>query len=210
MLVLEKAGHRPRVYIGSSTSASQGIRQRLQQYDLGILTLRYVEDAQTKGYTITHKAILCWMPKPTAAFVPVNRLLFVALEATFPYIFWAKRTTRNYGLPHICPWNRNHSEYDGLCSHCSSNEQIDGKFDLTAEQLEAHAIEKEQKRLEMKAENATNWHYKQMANDYDKYIGGAHERVAKSRANHPQRNALYQASCVKKALAEKDLSLQAL
>lgn len=109
----------------------------------------------------------------------------------------------DYGVGHICLWDRHTLEYDGLCSHCCLNETILGDFDLTAEQLEDQAIEKEQKRLEMKAEQATNYHYKQMVDNYDEYIGEAGRRVAKSRANNPGRNATYQANCIKKATSEK-------
>lgn len=202
--VMEKPGCRPKVYVGSATSAQQGMRQSLQQYDLGLMLPQYVEDALDEGYTITHKGLLCWMPRPIASLVPVNRLLFVALEAAFTYMFWATRSrVIDYGMGHICLWDRHTLEYDGLCSHCCLNEAILGDFDLTAEQLEDQAIEKEQKRLEMKAEQATNYHYKQMVDNYDEYIGKAGRRVAKSRANNPGRNATYQANCIKKATSEK-------
>ena len=204
VIVMEKPGCRPRLNIGSATSASQGIRQRFQQYDLGLMSPRWVADALEKGYTITHKSPLCWMPKPTAALVPINRLLFVALEATFAYMFWAMRArTGKYGMAHICPCDPDTLEHDGLCSHCSLNERILGDFDLTAEQLEAQASEKEQKRLEMKAKNATNHHYKQMEENYDEYIGQAGLRKAKSRANNPGQDAHHQAKRVRKALDEK-------
>jgi hypothetical protein len=53
----------------------------------------------------------------------LHRLMFVALEATFTYIFWAMRTiSKDYGMAHICLWDRNTLEDDGLCSHspCTS------------------------------------------------------------------------------------------
>ncbi|RMZ88796.1 hypothetical protein DV736_g3972, partial [Chaetothyriales sp. CBS 134916] len=46
-------------------------------------------------------------------------------------------------------------------------------FDLSAEQLEAQAIEKEQKHVTLKSQNAANLHYKQMDRNYDEYIGQA-------------------------------------
>ena len=90
-----------------------------------------------------------------------------------------------------------------MCSHCALNEGYRGDFDLSPEQLEAQAIEKEQKRLELKAENATNWHYKQMAENYDEYIGGAHARVAKSRALNPEMHRQTEAARKQKAMDNK-------
>jgi hypothetical protein len=55
----------------------------------------------------------------------------------------------------------------------------------------------------MKAENATNYHYKQMAENYDEYITQSNARVAKSIANNPDRDAQHQANQVAKALDEK-------
>jgi hypothetical protein len=78
-----------------------------------------------------------------------------------------------------------------------------GDFNLSAEQLEAQAIGKEEKRTQMKSGNATNWHYKQMATNYDGYIGQATERVQRSRANHPGRDANHQARRIEQAKAEK-------
>ena len=160
---MEKPSYRPRIYIGSKTSASQVASQRFQQYELGLLLPHYVEAALEEDYKITHKGLLCCIPKPAAALVSVNRLLFLALEATFAYVFWAMKThTGTYGVSHICLWDRDTLEYDGLCSHSALNEGIRGDFNLIAEQLEAQAIEKEQKRLALNAENATNHHFKQM------------------------------------------------
>ena len=195
---------RPRVYTGSATSASQGVRQRWQQYDLGLLLPQYIEEALNEEYEITHKGLLCQMIKPQAASVPVNRLLFLTLEATFAYLFWTMRgITRTWGMGHICPWDRSLLEYDGLCSHCSLNEGIHDDFDLTAEQLEAQAVDKEQKRRALKADNATNHHFKQMAENYDEYIGQSGERVARSRANNPGRDARHQVNRISKALDKK-------
>lgn len=203
-IVLEKPSCQSRVYIGSGTNTSGGVCARLKQYDDGLLLPRYTESSLNEGFTIIHKGLLCWIPKPTAAKRPVNRLLFFALEATFTYIFWAmKAFTRDYGMAYICLWDHNTLEYNGCCSHCALNEAIIGDFHLSAEELETQAIEKEQKRLAMKAENAMNHHYKQMATNYDEYIGEAGTRVARSRANNPGRDRVLQANRIEKAEATK-------
>jgi hypothetical protein len=148
VIVMEKPSSRPRLYIGSATSALQGIRQRFQQYDLGLLLSQYVEGALEEDYTITHKGLLCWISKPAAALIPATRLLFIALETTSTYIFWAIKTTAGTrGMIHICLWDRDTLENDGVRSHCSINEGIHGDFDLTAEQLEAKPLRRSRNAL---------------------------------------------------------------
>ena len=110
VIVMEKPGYRPKVYIGSGTSAEQGCRQRLQQYENGTNLPQYIAEALEDGYEITHKGLLCWIARPTAVLVPIYRLLFIILEATFAYIFWTMRTFKGtYGMLHICLWDRNAS-----------------------------------------------------------------------------------------------------
>ncbi|KAL8866510.1 MAG: hypothetical protein Q9198_008859 [Flavoplaca austrocitrina] len=193
-IVLEKLGFRPKRYAGSGTSAHQGVHHRFWQYDNGEVLPFHVEKALDDGWVITHKGMLCWIPIPAASFVPVRRILFVALESTLAYLLSAMMDdTRNHVLKNIGLWDRDSLEYDGLCSHCSLNEAILGEFDLDDEQLEELAREKEQKRVELKSENNSSWHYKQMAENYDDYIVKSTERVSRSRANNPGRDAKRQA-----------------
>jgi hypothetical protein len=89
LLTLEKSGCRPKIYIGSGTGRN-GVRERLKQYDhRGIYTPNYVAKALDAGYVITHKGLLCWAPIPPAGMVPLLRVLFITLEATFACVFWA-------------------------------------------------------------------------------------------------------------------------
>ncbi|GKT42172.1 uncharacterized protein ColSpa_02353 [Colletotrichum spaethianum] len=197
-LVLEKPGSRPGLYIGSGTSTGTptagGVALRFKQYDDGFLIPKWIKVALKDGYTITHKGLLCWIPRPGASDVPVFRLLFIALEATFTYIFWALKA-RHGGYGDF--------GYDGLCSHAALNEGVPGQFDLSPEELETLAKEREEKRLILKAQNNSSWHYKQMAENYDEYITAANVRVAKSRANNPGRNKKYQETKIKEALEEQ-------
>ena len=65
-IVLEKAGSRPRLYIGSGTGSRDGVHTRLLQYDnLGALP-RYVSSSIDEGYTIVHEGLLCWIPIPVS------------------------------------------------------------------------------------------------------------------------------------------------
>jgi transposase-like protein len=68
--------------------------------------------------------------------------LFVSLEATFTYIFWAfKNKSKEYGASFsLCPWQPNDLEYDGLCSHNALGEGIVGDYDATEEEPEAQAV----------------------------------------------------------------------
>ena len=92
-------------------------------------------------------------------------------------------------------------ERDGTCSHCALNEGIAGDFDFSPEQPEELAVDKEQKRLALKAQNATNYHYKQMEVNYDEYVGRSSARVAKSWVNNPGRDKERQAERIEKVLA---------
>lgn len=202
-LVLEKDGCRPRLYIGSATNLTGGVRARLKQYDDGFLIPEYVQKSLDEGFVIEHKGLLCWISIPTASMAPIRRLLFFALEATFSFLFWAmKARLGDYSMGHICLWGRFDMEYTGLCSHCCLNEAIIGDFDMTAEQLEAQAADKEAERVALKAENATNWHHKQMETNYADYMEDSLARVQKSRANNPGRDAKIQAARSQKAREE--------
>ena len=103
-------------------------------------------------------------------------------------------------MGHICFLDRRKLEYDGLCSHVSLNEGIRGQFDMSAEELEVYAKEREKKRKMVHNEGNSNWHYKKMAEDYDDYIGRCCERVMRSRANNPERQQKSNAARARAAL----------
>jgi hypothetical protein len=165
LILLEKLGCQPQIYIGIGTSASQGVSQRLSSYSNSTLLPQYVRKALDDGYIIVHKGFLCWIPIPSPALQPSLRVLFVALEATFAYIFWAMRTiTRDYGIPHMCPWTRATLEYDGLCSHSALIETVPGDHNLTAEALEAQAAEIKERFPEKRKEYSKRHRDKTIAN----------------------------------------------
>jgi hypothetical protein len=105
-----------------------------------------------------------------AGLQPKIRLLFFALEAAFAYVFWAmKAVVKDYGMGHICPWDRDTLEYDGLCSHCSLYEGPSGDFELSAEELEALAVQRKEILAEKKGVRNSNHHHKQMETNYHEY-----------------------------------------
>jgi hypothetical protein len=73
---------------------------------------------------------------------------------------------------------------------------------MSIAELEAWAEEKE-KKLIIKSEANSTWHYQQMAEDYANYIEATHERNRRSRANNPELDREVQAKRSAKALAGK-------
>lgn len=103
VIVFEQPGYRPRLYIGSATSigtpTSTGIRLRFKQYEDGFLLPQHVSASLEAGFTITSKSLICWSERPNPALQPVCRLLFLVLEATFTFVFWALKAKKgSYGM----------------------------------------------------------------------------------------------------------------
>ena len=69
-------------------------------------------------------------------------------------------------------------------------------------QLQAKAIERERRFRELKAQNAINYHFKQMAENYDDHMTKSHERVTQSRTLHPEHKKT-KAKRKRKALDDK-------
>ena len=147
LLVLEKPGHRPKVYIGSGTQRKEGVYSRIRQYNRGKQFGRHVQRAIDNGYTVSHKGLLCWSPLPTAAKRYRLRVLFLLIETAFTLHFWTMVSrTGDYGMPHLCPWSLDAMEYDGSCGHFSLTEgSRDIYEDLTNEQIEALEAERQLK-----------------------------------------------------------------
>lgn len=181
-IVLTKAGHRAKLYIGSATAFNQGAYARVKQYQEGNPLPQLVSKAIEEGYEISHHGLLCSMPQPT--WLPY-RLLMVLLEAVFTYIFRAMRPVFPIMLQ-LSPWPTAMLDYDGICTHCALTDGILGDFELSDEQLADQAADMADKFKKLKAQNATNYHYKQMATNYDEYMTDANERVARSRENNPE------------------------
>jgi hypothetical protein len=140
-LVLEMDCVHSLVYVGSGTSAHNGLRSRLYQYDtLQSLPIN-VEEAIAQGYEIVHKGVLVWCPRPSPTDVPRQRVLFIAIECALSFLFWAmKSKIKDYGMSVCCPWDRSLFTYDGLCSHSALMDGvIKGNFGLSTEQIEEMA-----------------------------------------------------------------------
>lgn len=149
LLVLQRPGSPPRIYVGSGTEKERGVKLRFRNYRSKIKLPRFVKASLQDGYRITHKGLLCWtsIPKPSQYYK--LRVLFVALEAAFAILFWAMQSrSKDYRMPRLCPWSLTDLPYDGTCSHVSVSEQIPGEQKgLTAEEIEAKAAEQRKRRL---------------------------------------------------------------
>ncbi|KAJ4861719.1 hypothetical protein T069G_02673 [Trichoderma breve] len=139
-IVLKKPDCIPHLYIGSGTGARRGLLARLRQYDNGTSISKLVRKRLADEYEITYKGILCWLPIPSADDVPRLRLLVIALEATFSFIFWAMQSRKkDYKMGSYCPWPRDSFTYHGLCTHNALFEAIVGDLKLSPEELKVLA-----------------------------------------------------------------------
>lgn len=152
LLVLTKPNCRPRIYVGSGTAAKRGVKLRWSQYDRKQALPRSIQSAFNEGYIIASKGLLCWAPIPSPLTRFPLRALFLALESVLSLALWAMVSrTKDYGMPHICPWDLSTMEYDGCCNHIAFTERVDGEQDgLTVEQIAAKQREKEE-RLKLQA-----------------------------------------------------------
>ncbi|OBT58126.1 hypothetical protein VE04_01653 [Pseudogymnoascus sp. 24MN13] len=135
LLVLEKDGHCPRIYVGSGTCSEGGVRRRMSHYDyrsrspdMNVSGTPYFVNTSLKdGYAITHKCLLAWTPLPPASKHVKTRGYILVLETVFSLYLWAmKSRDKDYYMPVLCPWKIEGLEYDGCCTHFSINEHITG------------------------------------------------------------------------------------
>ncbi|KAK4612135.1 hypothetical protein CLAFUW4_13003 [Fulvia fulva] len=158
VIVLEKQGSRPRIYVGSGTGADKGVSNRIANYDNRTTFPHYVEKAFNEGFNVTNKGLLLWAPIPRPGSVPKLRLLFLKMECAFAFVFWSMRRTPKMleQAPELCPWPLDALQYDGVCSHAAMSEKGIGDIGLSEAQLEAIAVEaKERKAAAYKAYRQT-------------------------------------------------------
>jgi hypothetical protein len=165
LLVLEKDGCCPRIYIGSGARANGGFSIRMATYDNASRegqfgqyvsgTPLYVDKALREGYTISHKGFLAWASIPFVNEGYALRGLFLILECVFALYFWAMLSrTKDYGMPALCPWPRYSLTYDGCCKHFSIKEGAVGTaMNLTPEELKSLEAD----RLEVKRAYDRAW-----------------------------------------------------
>ena len=156
LLVLEKEGCRPKIYVGSGTEATYGIRRRLHDYDDIISTSpisQHIQTALKDEFIITHKGMLCWtlLPGPLTRYQ--LRVFILLAETAFSIVFWSMHSKSNdYGMPkHLCPWQMDALYFDGCCTHAAIIEGVLGEnLGLTPEQILTKEADLLQRQSDMK------------------------------------------------------------
>ena len=189
ILVLEKAGKRAKLYLGSATHNLYEVAKRWGEYDCGRGFALYVDAALDDGYIITHKGLLLSYPMPPPALVPTIRVLILGLEGYFAIAFWTMYSkTKNYGVgSSIRLWDINQFKYDGLCSDSSLLESGQVDLDLTAEEFEEHARNMTARRKESAAQASRKQYEKSRETDLDLHRVNNRKSVDKFQANDPDK-----------------------
>jgi hypothetical protein len=125
--IFEKAGRKPRLYIGSAT-AEKGAKLRLKKYESTAVSVkqpRFVELARKQGFVKTHTALLAWSKIPHFRHISRARQRYLGIEGVFQMLFFAS-IFNNYEPEWVdfMPWCREDVEWEPLCSHISFNECI--------------------------------------------------------------------------------------
>jgi hypothetical protein len=107
VVVLEKHGHRHRVYIGSGTEKKYGVHSRMMNYERLDDTnmAKYVRQAIDDGYDITFMGLLAWCPIPETTQQAAVRTLFHVFEALFAFALWAMYENHygnDWGMEEMC------------------------------------------------------------------------------------------------------------
>ena len=142
LLVLEREGMKPEIYIGCGTETIYGVRTRFRQYDNKSTLPKEVKDRITNhGYKITFQGLLSWTPLPTNDELLhfKTRILYVILEATMSIPLWAMVSCDQdtYAMPVLCSWDIGSLPYKGCCTHVSFSKPVLGEEDVfTQEQLQ--------------------------------------------------------------------------
>ena len=108
-------------------------------------------------------------------------------------MLWAMKTvSKDFGLSHICLWNRATLEYGGLCSHCCLYEGVAGEFELSVEELETLNADKIYARAAKQSETSHNWHNHQMETNYEEYSANRAAYNAARKAKDPEGHKRWQ------------------
>ena len=107
-VLMEKAGERPALYIGSATNCQYGIGSRASHYVPGGRYLpRFVRIHFERGFHMSHIGLLCWAPPSSPERAPRQRALLLDIEAIFTAVFHAKFKWKNDNLyEHVVLWPR--------------------------------------------------------------------------------------------------------
>ena len=146
-VVLVKSARRPKICIGSGLNTDAGVSKRMKQYETLTNLPRGVKEAMDDGFSILHKGLLCWTKVPSSSETVSLRSLFLIIETVLALVFWSMQSrTKDYGMPHLCPWDIEVLDYDGCCTHLSIYEQIHGlQPGLTADQAAELEVQRKER-----------------------------------------------------------------
>ncbi|KAK3340768.1 hypothetical protein B0H65DRAFT_578631, partial [Neurospora tetraspora] len=139
-LVFEKEDQLPKLYIGSGTESKIGLRDRFRDYNRGDFT-DLPSKCLKKGWTEKHRGLLCWSSIPPEIDIPLQRLRFLAIEATLAFAFSVVRNRPQKTddvWSEIVPWPQATFPWAPLCTHSAFWEVPRGidKINITSEELE--------------------------------------------------------------------------
>lgn len=170
LIVLEKPGCRPQIYIGCGTDSVRGLYNRFGHYTPeGSRLPKLVLKAMTDGYRITHKGILCWASIPDSKKRFLLRSLFIILETVFSLALWAMESrTKSYGMPKFLSWPVDTLMYDGCCTHNAIHEVVAGEIEgLNADQIALKQAEADVRRKEQEKRSRQKYYARRNAEDYE-------------------------------------------
>ncbi|OAG17539.1 hypothetical protein CC77DRAFT_261403 [Alternaria alternata] len=124
IVVLEKHGFRPILYVGSSMNVQDGIYGRSCDYrsSNNRNLPRYVLRAIKKGYKITNFSVPFFFTKPTnPVLLGFAQTLVLAVEHTLTFRLWTMIGTWN-NCKGLALWKKEDQEYDGANSHSCMHE----------------------------------------------------------------------------------------
>ncbi|KAJ0339643.1 hypothetical protein COL922a_004190 [Colletotrichum nupharicola] len=147
-ILMEKANHPAKLYVGSGTNADHGVVTRLRDYKRETLLPQLVLKALQEGYSISHAGLLCWyaMPKPGQA--PIARLRVITVKATMAFVFFAGRPCKMDVLwDDMLPWTRDEVSWQPLCTQTAFLEKPPGDLDMSEEELESYNTQRRERAL---------------------------------------------------------------
>ncbi|KAI8219322.1 hypothetical protein K4K54_009584 [Colletotrichum sp. SAR 10_86] len=147
-ILMEKANHPAKLYVGSGTNADHGVVTRLRDYKRETLLPQLVLKALQEGYSISHAGFLCWcaMPKPGQA--PIARLRVITVKATMAFVFFAGRPCKMDVLwDDMLPWTRDEVSWQPLCTHTAFLGKPPGDLDMSEEELESYNTQRRERAL---------------------------------------------------------------
>ncbi|KAJ2977938.1 hypothetical protein NQ176_g4090 [Zarea fungicola] len=198
--VYTKADHKPRLYIGSGTSAL-GVHVRLGEYYRGHCLPINVGRAVKDGFTRAHTGLLYWSAIPAVEQIPLARVRFFAMEAMFCQVFFAAHQTKLDHLWDWVPWKRTDVNWVPMCSHSPLMERPAGELDMTPEQLIAYNQAMQVQAKKRVSEAGRRYEARQQATNRADYLARKLRNKHASMKSNPERQRKMQAGVRARAIA---------